>query len=109
MLVSEKILKKLANGSDVRGVAVEGVPDEPVTLSVDVNDPAGGELAVRVGDTWLRIGTDYVITGYRNNTKKGTARVTLQGIGQYSGTKTAGFRIRAKSFLSALFVSAPDA
>ena len=35
MLVSEKILKKLANGSDVRGVAVEGVPDEPVTLSVE--------------------------------------------------------------------------
>lgn len=24
---------KLQNGSDVRGVAVEGVPDEPVTLT----------------------------------------------------------------------------
>ena len=34
MLVSEKILKKLANGSDVRGVAVEGVPDEPVTVII---------------------------------------------------------------------------
>jgi phosphomannomutase len=45
MLVSEKILKKLANGSDVRGVAVEGVPDEPVTLSVEAaNVIAGGFL-----------------------------------------------------------------
>ena len=45
MLVSEKILKKLANGSDVRGVAVEGVPDEPVTLSVEAaNVITGGFL-----------------------------------------------------------------
>ena len=35
MKEKKKILKKLANGSDVRGVAVEGVPDEPVTLSVE--------------------------------------------------------------------------
>jgi len=33
MIIPEKNLMKLANGSDVRGVAMEGVADEPVTLS----------------------------------------------------------------------------
>ena len=35
MIIPEKKLLKLANGSDVRGVAVEGVADEPVTLTTD--------------------------------------------------------------------------
>ena len=35
MIIPEKNLMKLANGSDVRGVAIEGVADEPVTLSTD--------------------------------------------------------------------------
>lgn len=32
-MISEKDIMKLQNGSDVRGVAVQGVTDEPVTLS----------------------------------------------------------------------------
>lgn len=35
MIIPEKNLMKLANGSDVRGVAMEGVADEPVTLSAE--------------------------------------------------------------------------
>ena len=35
MIIPEKNLMKLANGSDVRGVAIEGVADEPVTLSCE--------------------------------------------------------------------------
>ncbi|MGN8831857.1 phosphomannomutase/phosphoglucomutase [Selenomonas montiformis] len=35
MIIPEKNLMKLANGSDVRGVAMEGVADEPVTLTAD--------------------------------------------------------------------------
>ena len=31
-MISEKNIMKLQNGSDVRGVAVEGVADEPVNL-----------------------------------------------------------------------------
>lgn len=42
---SEKEIMKLQNGSDVRGVAVEGVADEPVNLTVEVaNRIAGGFL-----------------------------------------------------------------
>ena len=40
-------------------------------------------------------GTDFKIisTGYSNNVKKGTARVTVQGINSYAGTKTLTFKI----------------
>ncbi len=42
-MLQEKDIMKLQNGSDVRGVAVEGVADEPVTLTPEaVNRIAGG-------------------------------------------------------------------
>ncbi len=46
--------------------------------------------------TNLTLGKDFVITGYQNNIKKGTAKVTLKGIGDYGGTKTVTFTIIAK-------------
>ncbi len=42
----------------------------------------------------LEYGKDYIIVGYSNNTAVGTARVTVQGIGDYSGTKTVSFKIK---------------
>ncbi|MBQ1914153.1 MAG: phosphomannomutase/phosphoglucomutase, partial [Selenomonadaceae bacterium] len=43
--LSEKTIMKLQNGSDVRGVAVEGVADEPVNLTVEAaNRIAAGFL-----------------------------------------------------------------
>ncbi len=52
-MISEKDIMKLQNGSDVRGVAVQGVTDEPVTLSPEAANriAAGfvGFLAHRTG------------------------------------------------------------
>ena len=42
---------------------------------------------------------DYEIVSYSNNIKKGSAAVTLKGVGNYGGTKTVKFTIRAKGFL----------
>ncbi len=42
--------------------------------------------------------TDYEIVGYQNNTKKGTAKVTLKGVDNYGGTKTVSFKINSKPF-----------
>ena len=39
----------------------------------------------------------YEIIGYKNNVKKGTATVTLKGLGDYAGIKTANFKIVAKT------------
>lgn len=40
---------------------------------------------------------EYEITGYQNNVKKGTAKVTIKGLGAYVGTKTVTFKIEAKN------------
>ena len=40
----------------------------------------------------------YKIVSYSNNIKSGTAKVTLQGIGDYGGTKTYSFKISKKTY-----------
>jgi hypothetical protein len=55
------------------------------------------QLTVSVGGTPLTRGTDYEVASYTNNTKIGTAKVTIKGIGKYAGTKTASFRIKSKT------------
>jgi len=62
--------KKLQNGSDIRGVAIDGIPGEPVNLSTEVVQQLGKAFAV-----WLRlkqpdeskyvvaVGTDSRLTG----------------------------------------------
>ena len=42
---------------------------------------------------------DYVITGYSDNIRKGKAKVTFRGVGNYGGTKTVTFNIRAKGIM----------
>ncbi len=42
--------------------------------------------------------TCYRIAGYSNNIKAGTAKVTLQGMGEYGGQRTCGFRINKKEY-----------
>ena len=65
-MMTEKALMKLANGSDVRGIAVEGVADEPVNLTAEAaNRIASGFvefLAQRTGlskrDLRIAVGHD---------------------------------------------------
>ena len=47
---------------------------------------------VKYGSTTLYQGTDYTVS-YGNNIQTGTATVTITGIGNYTGTKTATFSI----------------
>lgn len=41
---------------------------------------------------------DIVESGYKNNIKAGTAKVTLRGKGSYGGTKTYSFKIQKKKY-----------
>ena len=50
---------------------------------------------IRVGRETLEEG-DYEIIGYTNNIKKGTAKMTIKGVGEYGGTRTVTFRITAQ-------------
>ncbi len=54
---------------------------------------------IKVGDTTLKEGTHYVIldNSYKNNINKGTASVTIEGIGNYGGTKTVTFKITSRT------------
>ena len=49
-------------------------------------------VTVKDGDKKLVKGTDYTVS-YKNNTKVGTATVTISGKGDYTGTKTLTFKI----------------
>ncbi len=51
-------------------------------------------VTVKYGNTTLYQGTDYTVA-YTNNTRVGTATVTVTGIGNYTGTKTANFTINS--------------
>lgn len=68
----------------------------PVTLTAD-------DLTVTMGGTeeQLVLGKDYIIEDetYVNHTKKGKAKVTLRGIGNYGGEKTITYTIGAKNLL----------
>ena len=50
-------------------------------------------VTVKVGNVTLKEGTDYTVA-YSNNSKIGTAKVTITGIGNYAGTKEASFKIK---------------
>ena len=69
-----------------------------LTLDADDAEYTGREIkpAVTVmdGDTTLVEGTDYKVT-YTGNIEPGTAKVTVEGIGRYSGTLTKEFTIKA--------------
>ena len=61
----------------------------------------GGTVTVKGAEESLVLGRDYIIKTetYENHTKKGKAKVTLRGIGNYGGEKTITYTIGAKKLL----------
>ena len=55
---------------------------------------------VKLGTTTLKNGTDYTVA-YKNNTKVGTATVTITGKGSYTGTISKTFKINTASIAKA--------
>ncbi|MCI8668319.1 MAG: hypothetical protein HFI34_02160 [Lachnospiraceae bacterium] len=60
--------------------------------------------SVKVGSATLRRNTDYKVIGYKNNIAAGTAVITIEGIGKYSGTKTGTFTIKPKAISSSVSI-----
>lgn len=58
---------------------------EPVVLKKE-------DLVVKLNGKELTA-DNYTIVSYMNNRKKGTAKVTIQGVGEYGGQKTVNFKI----------------
>lgn len=81
----------------------------PVYYTGDSVTLSQSDLEVKLGGKVLEP-EDYEIvsSSYVNNVKKGTAKVTIRGRGEYAGTKTISFKIQAQSMkwwelLSSLF------
>ena len=61
--------------------------------------PGKEDITVEMKESgkWVEIDKScFEITGYSNNIKKGTAKVTIHGTGVYGGSKTVSFRMKAK-------------
>lgn len=57
----------------------------------------GKEVITVKYDNTVLTAEDYDIIGYSNNIDKGTAKLIIQGKGNYGGTKTVSFKIKAKT------------
>lgn len=79
---------------DISNVTVDSISDKAYTGSV-----IKPSIKVKDGSTTLKLGTDYKVT-YSNNTKIGTAKITIEGIGNYAGSKTVTFKIVPKKVTS---------
>lgn len=70
-------------------------------------EPVIPVLTVKLSDTVLTEGTDYV-TWYENNLHTGTATIYIQGIGNYTGTKRVTFRINPRAIAGATVSGVED-
>ena len=78
------------NGEEV--VFTEEMLKEGIlTVTYKGKDASGNKV-----EQALTYSKDYIITGYKNNIKKGTATVTIRGTGEYGGTKAVKFSIVSK-------------
>lgn len=62
----------------------------------DPVEPSEDEISVKLGKNYLS-SEDFEIESYENNIDKGTAYVTIRGIGMYGGTKRVKFTINQKT------------
>ncbi len=58
--------------------------------------PDKSQIEVKLGGVVLS-SEDYEIVSYENNVKKGSAKLTIKGVGDYGGTKTVSFTIAART------------
>jgi hypothetical protein len=61
-------------------------------IELDAEDFVAGKIDPK----GLEYGTDFEVVSYKNNVKKGSMTVTVEGRGEYSGTKTFKVKISAK-------------
>ena len=79
----------------------------PISAQTYTGNQICPSVNVWMNGTYLYEGTDYTVY-YSNNINMGTATVTINGIGQYTGTRTITFQIVGPGIASATIASSPD-
>lgn len=85
-----------------------------LTVAIDPQTYTGEEIKLKKSDVHIYAGTadkkakkelpdkdscfEIIESTYKNNSKAGTAKITLHGIGEYGGTKTCSFTILKKQY-----------
>ena len=82
------------NPRSVSSLAVAPIRPKTYTGSAIMPTPS-----VRYGSKTFKLGTDYTFS-YANNVNKGTARITVKGRGNLTGSKTVTFTINPRSVSS---------
>lgn len=80
-------LKYSAIQTSIKNAAVTNIKNRHYTGKALTQSPV-----VKVGGKTLKAGTDYTLS-YKNNTKIGTATVTIKGKGKYSGSVSKTFKV----------------
>ncbi|MEY8332354.1 CAP domain-containing protein [Lachnospiraceae bacterium 47-T17] len=86
----------------VANATITAIPDQVFT-----GNPVYPNITVYDNNRLLMQGVDYTVS-YMNNTNMGMATVTITGMGVYTGTKTASFRITGPNLYSATIDAIPD-
>ena len=96
---AETFYRILETGKDISKLTFKIANKEYTGSPVTLND--NDILSIKSGknELDLKLGTDYEIVRYTNNVKKGTAKVTFRGKGDYGGEKTVSFKIGQRSFV----------
>ena len=83
--------------ADISKANIKIIPQIYTGKEIKLNKDA---ITVKIGQFYLS-DLDYEIVegSYKNNIKKGTASVTIRGVGNYGGSKTVKFTIKPKGFL----------
>lgn len=75
--------------------------------AVEISKADITSVQVKKNGSWVKLNPeDYeIIEGsYKNNVKKGTAKVTIKGVGEYGGIKEASFKITSKNMGDTFFL-----
>ncbi len=87
---------------DLSHVSIASVADQTYT-----GQQIKPSLTIKYGDKTLVEGTDYTLS-YTNNVNYGTATITVTGKGDFTGTRTATFKITKCSLEACTLKTIPD-
>ena len=89
----------IANDRNIASARIKVEPQKYTGAEVKPGKEAV-TVEMKVKGKWEEIDKScFEITGYSNNVKKGTAKLTIHGIGEYGGSKTVSFKINAKPMI----------
>ena len=93
------IRKNIGSGNNIKFTQKiklgKPIPDKPYkgATGVELDEEDLVLIDPDYENTPMKLGVDYEITRYENNTSEGTATVRIQGIGKYTGTRAETFEI----------------